>query len=186
MGLIWISVWLLGAGLWAAAEASFFFVVPDVLLTAAVLRIGLGRALLLCVFAAAIAALTGAGMWFWAGQDEAAARAAMLAVPAVGPDLVARVHREFDGAWPVHLVAGAISGVPYKLYAVEAGTRHTPLWLFVPASFAARLLRFVLTVLLTAMGRALLLRWRRPHWAVPLWAAAWTFIYLVYFRLRGL
>ena len=182
MGLIWI----LGACLWAAAEASFFFIVPDVLLTAAVLRVGLARSLRLCVMAAAIAALTGALMWHWAGQNQAAARAAMLAVPAIGPDLVARVHREFNGAWAIHLVLGAVSGVPYKLYAVEAGARHIPLWLFVPASFAARLLRFLLTVFLAGAGRALLLRWQRPQWAAPLWAAAWIIVYVIYFRLRGL
>jgi membrane protein YqaA with SNARE-associated domain len=178
-------IWLLATILWSAAEASFFFIVPDVLLTVAVLRLGLKRALLLCVMAAAMAAITGAMMWLWAGHDEAGAWAAMLAVPAVGPDLILRVQREFDGAWFFQMARGAVSGVPYKLYAVEAGVRHIPLWLFIPASFAARLTRFLLTVLLTAAGQALLLRWQRPAWAMPLWAAAWVIVYLLYFSLRG-
>lgn len=178
-------IWLLGVMLWAAAEASFFFIVPDVLLTAAMLRLGLRRALLLSVVAAVIAALTGALMWAWAAQEEAGARAAMRAVPAIGADLVSRVHREFDGAWFIAMVRGAVSGVPYKLYAVEAGVRQSPLWLFVPASFAARLPRFLLTVSLAAAGRRLLAHWQREAWAMPLWACAWTAVYLIYFGLRG-
>jgi membrane protein YqaA with SNARE-associated domain len=178
-------MWLLGAAAWGVAEASFFFLVPDILLTAALVRRGLRTALLLSVAAAICAALTGIGMYLWGAHDFAAARAAMLQIPAVGPDLLARVHGEFDGAWPLHLAAGAISGVPYKLYAVEAGVRHVPLWLFVPVSFAARLARFVLTVLLTALAQMLLVRLDKPQWAMPAWAVAWTLVYLVYFSLRS-
>jgi len=179
-------MWLLGAVVWGVAEASFFFLVPDILLTAALVRRGLRMALLLSVVAAICAALTGIGMYFWGAQDIAAARAAMLKVLAVSPDLLARVHGEFDGAWPLHLALGAISGVPYKLYAVEAGARQVPLWLFLPVSFAARLARFTATVGLTALGRALLLRLGKPHWMMPAWAVAWTLVYLVYFTQRGL
>jgi len=106
-------------------------------------------------------------------------------VPAVGPDLLARVQREFDAAWPLDLALGAIGGVPYKLYAVEAGARHVPLWLFLPVSFAARLARFVLTLLLAALGRALLLRLGKAQWMMVVWAVAWTLVYLVYFTLRA-
>jgi hypothetical protein len=133
MGLMWIAA----AVLWGAAEASVFFIVPDVLLTAAALRLGVRRALLLCLIAACAAALTGAILWLWAGHDPVAARQTMLHVPAVGPDLLARVHGEFDSAWPLHLLWGAMTGVPYKLYAVEAGSRHIPLLLFVPVSVGA-------------------------------------------------
>ena len=178
-------IWLFGAAAWGAAEASFFFLVPDILLTAALLRRGLRTALLLSVAAAICAALTGAAMYCWGAQDIAAARAAMLKVPAVGPDLLARVQREFSGAWSLELAMGAIGGVPYKLYAVEAGARHVPLWLFLPVSFAARLARFVLTLLLAALGRALLVRLGKAHWMMAVWAAAWTLVYLVYFTLRA-
>jgi membrane protein YqaA with SNARE-associated domain len=178
-------IWLIGAAVWGMAEASFFFLVPDILLTAALLRRGLQTAVLLSVVAAICAALTGIGMYLWGAHDLAAAQAAMLKVPAVGPDLLARVHRELGGAWPLHLVLGAVSGVPYKLYAVEAGARHVPLWLFVPVSFAARLARFVLTILLAMLGRVLLVRLGKVEWIMPVWAMAWMLVYLVYFTLRA-
>ena len=41
--------WIVAAALWGAAEASFFFLVPDILLTAAALRHGLKAGLLLSV-----------------------------------------------------------------------------------------------------------------------------------------
>jgi membrane protein YqaA with SNARE-associated domain len=176
--------WVIASALWGAGEASFFFIVPDVLLTAAALRFGWRRALMLCFVAAACAALTGVALWFWSARDPVAAWHAMLQVPAVGPDLLARVRREFDSAWALHLTLGAVSGVPYKLYAVAAGDRDIPLLLFVPVSFVARLLRFVLTISLAAGGSAVLRRLKRPKLAMPFWAAAWCAVYLVYFTMR--
>jgi membrane protein YqaA with SNARE-associated domain len=177
--------WIVAAALWGAAEASFFFLVPDILLTAAALRHGLKAGLLLSVCAATLAALTGVALWAWARHDPVQARAAMLHVPAVGPDLLARVHGEFDKGWPLHLTLGAVSGVPYKLYAVEAGVRGAPLWLFVPVSFAARLTRFALTVTAAAAARAGLAHLGRPDRAMPLWACAWILVYAVYFTIRA-
>ena len=179
-------IWIVAAIAWGAAEASFFFIVPDVLLTAAALRLGWRRDLILCLIAAGSAALTGAVLWLWAGHDPVAARSAMLHVPAVGPDLVARVHGEFESGWPLHLLLGAMTGVPYKLYAVEAGSRHIPLLLFVPVSVIVRLFRFALTATLAAAAGSLLRRFNRPKLIKPLWLAAWCLVYLVYFTQRGL
>src|SRR5450631_3498053 len=99
MGLIWI----VATAVWAVAEASFFFIVPDVLLTAAVFRFGLRAGLLLAILASLCASLTGLAMWLWAHGDAASARAAMLWVPAIGPDLLERAHREIAANWAPHL-----------------------------------------------------------------------------------
>ena len=174
---------IIGAALWGAAEASFFFIVPDVLLTFATVRFGLKTGLRLAASAAVSAALAGTMLWLWSHHDPASARAAMLWVPAVGPDLLARAHREIGGAWPLPLVIGALSGVPYKLYAVEAGARGIPLYLFLPMSVVARLLRFSLTVALTAAGGAIIKSRRAMTLA---WALAWIAVYVVYFSLRAM
>ncbi|HEX4636906.1 MAG TPA: hypothetical protein VH189_12035 [Rhizomicrobium sp.] len=177
-------IWVIGAALWGAAEASFFFIVPDVLLTAAALRLGLRRALMLCLVAATSAVLTGVVMWLWAAHDPMMARSAMLRVPAVGPDLLARVHGEFDQGWPRHMLLGAMTGVPYKLYAVEAGSRHISLLHFVPVSVIVRLFRFVLTASLVSAAGTLLRRLNRPGLVKPLWVATWCLVYLIYFTER--
>ncbi|HWC63814.1 MAG TPA: hypothetical protein VG501_09345 [Rhizomicrobium sp.] len=179
-------IWLFAAALWGAAEASFFFIVPDVLLTYIALRFSPWRASSACSVAALFAGFAGAGMWLWGSRDPDAARAAMLLVPAVGPDLLARVSDELaGGAWPFRMLAGAVSGIPYKLYAVEAGARHVPLLLFLPISFVARLARFVLTTGFTLAARFLLLRMGKSNWAVAIWAFAWCLVYAVYFTLRA-
>jgi membrane protein YqaA with SNARE-associated domain len=182
VGLIWYA----GAAIWGVAEATLFFIVPDVLITFAVVRFGLRRGLVLAVVAAAFASLAGLGMWFWGHNDPAAARHVMLLVPAIGPDLLARAAREVAHGWPLHLVTGAMTGVPYKLYAVEAGARGINPVLFVPMSFVARLTRFAVTALLLAAGRWLLLKVNRPNWVYPMWALAWFATYAFYFTTRAL
>jgi membrane protein YqaA with SNARE-associated domain len=182
MGLIWYA----GAAVWGVAEATLFFIVPDVLLTFVVVRSGLRQGLVLAVVAAAFASLAGLGMWFWARSDPATARHVMLLVPAIGPDLLARAQHEMAAGWPLHLVTGAMTGVPYKLYAVEAGAQGIDPLLFMPMSFVARLSRFVLTAVLMALGRWTLENVKRPEWAYAAWALAWFATYAFYFTTRAL
>lgn len=181
MGLIWLA----GAALWGIAEASLFFVVPDVLITFVVMRFGLRQGLFLCVVAAIFAAITGCGLWLWASHDAATARHVMLLVPAIGPDLLARARNEIASNWPIHLVTGAMTGVPYKLYAVEAGALGISPLLFLPMSFIARLSRFVLTAVAAAVGREIVTRLGQPGWRYGIWALAWIATYGFYWTTRG-
>ena len=183
MGLIWFA----GAALWGVGEATFFFIVPDVLLTLAVLRFGFRAGVKLAIAAAAAASLAGIGMWLWGAHDASSARAAMLTIPAIGPDLVRRAARETAAAdWPLNLVTGAITGVPYKLYAVEAGARGIDPVAFTAMSFAARLIRFVLTCALAAGWSRLSERFGRPWLAITGWIVAWLAVYATYFTLRAM
>jgi len=181
MGLIWI----LGAAAWGVAEATVFFIVPDVLLTLAVFRFGLRCALRLSVIAAASASLAGIAMWFWGHGDAASARHAMLLVPAIGPHLLARAAQEMKSGWPLHLVLGAVTGVPYKLYAIEAGANGINPVLFAAMSFPARFTRFVLTAAVAAVGRAFANWIELPHWGYPGWALVWIAVYAFYFSMRA-
>jgi len=182
MGLIWIAA---AAG-WGVAEATLFFFVPDVLLTYIVMRFGLRAGLRLAVVAAAAASIAGIGMWLWASRDPDAARHVMLMVPAIGPDLLERARGEITSNWPLHLFTGAMTGVPYKLYTVEAGAAHINPLLFALVSFPARLTRFALTVLAAELGREILIKIRRFKWRYWGWAAAWILVYTFYFAERFL
>lgn len=182
MGLIWI----VAAAGWGVAEASLFFFVPDVLLTFVVMRFGLRAGLKLAVVAAAAASITGIGMLLWSAHDPETARNVMLMVPAIGPDLLERAHSEIALNWPLHLFTGAMTGLPYKLYAVEAGAAHINPLLFALVSFPARLTRFVLTVLAAELGREILIKMRRLQWRYWGWGAAWFCVYALYFTTRFL
>ena len=180
MALIWIAA----TALWAAAEATVFFIVPDVLLTAAAIKFGIRRALLLSLLAAGVASFVGLGMWSWGAHDAVAARHVMLMVPAIGPDLLVRARGEVAHHWYIHLVTGAMTGVPYKLYAIEAGAAGIKPWLFVPVSFAARFSRFFLTVIAMGAGKQLLSMLNRERWSYAAWAIAWFLVYATYFTVR--
>lgn len=177
-------LWLAAAAVWGFAEATFFFVVPDVLLTAAVLVFGLRRAFRLAVFAALAAVAGGLFMMRWGASDIEAARGFLLSVPLVGHDLLTRVEAEMQGLWPVGLTLGAVTGAPYKIYAVEAGAAGVNMLLFALVSFFARLLRFSLAMGLAAGGFALARRLglRRLN-AIGL-AFAWCAIYAAYVMIR--
>jgi membrane protein YqaA with SNARE-associated domain len=181
MGLIWP----VAVACWAVAEATFFFIVPDVLITIAVLKFGPRAGVRLAVVAAVAAAAGGLGMWLWGHACPEAARKAVLTVPAVGPDLLTRAHREIAQNWFVHLVLGAVTGVPYKLYAVEAGAHGPTPLLFVPASIAARLTRFLVAVGLTTLMSKVLTRLNKPEWGYRVLALAWCLVYGTYFYIRA-
>jgi membrane protein YqaA with SNARE-associated domain len=178
------SLWSLAAFVWGFAEAMLFFVIPDVLLTMAALRLGLRPALGLCVVAALGAMVGGLVMWHWGASDVADARHALLGVPALGPDLLARVQGQTRQGWALHLALGPLSGTPYKIYAVEAGAAGVNPFVFAAVSFLARLPRFLLTTSLTAWVRSLLRRATVPLSPYLLLALAWVVNYAIYFYLR--
>jgi membrane protein YqaA with SNARE-associated domain len=179
-------MWFVAAALWGISEATFFFIVPDVLITAAVLRFGLRRALLLAATAALFASIAGLFMWSWGHHDADAARDFLRTVPLIGSDLIERATGEMQGGWPLHLVTGAMTGVPYKIYAVEAGAAGIDPLVFALMSFVARFARFAITAILMAAGRWILARlgWLRIQYGV--WAVAWLLTYAVYWLDRSL
>lgn len=184
MGIKDRRFWFAAAGLWGFAEATAFFIVPDVLLSAAAIVFGFAAALRFAAVAAAAAALGGLLMLRWGAGDADSARAFVLAVPLVGEDLLRRVGAEIEGAWAVHLAAGAVSGAPYKIYAVEAGAAGIGPALFALVSLAARFARFALTIGLVALGAAALNRIGAARWAPWALAACWAAIYGGYAFIR--
>lgn len=176
-------LWPAGAALWGFAEATLFFVVPDVLLSFAVLKRGWRRAIVAAGAATAGAVVGGGLMYLWGRQDAAGAQAALDLVPAIAPPMIAAVRQAMLNAWPTELFAGAVSGVPYKIYAVEAGARGLDLVAFLGASIVARFARFAGTILLTELGRRLLVAADRARWRMPLLAAFWLCLYGVYFAM---
>lgn len=180
MGMRNPKLWFAGAMVWGLAEATFFFIVPDLLLTAAVVAFGLKRAFRLSVAAAAAAALGGLLMWLYGASDPAGARSLLLSVPLLGADLLARVEGEMTGLWPLHLTVGAITGAPFKIYAAEAGALGVDPLLFALAGFLARLARFSLAIGLTAAGAGLASRLGLKRIVPYGLAACWLAIYAVY------
>jgi hypothetical protein len=56
-------------------------------------------------------------------------------------------------SWGLLMLKGSLTGVPFKVYASEAGAAGLPLWLFMLASPIVRLPRFLVAATLGAAAR---------------------------------
>jgi membrane protein YqaA with SNARE-associated domain len=170
------------AAAWGLAEATLFFLVPDVYLTRLALRDG-RRALLASLAATGGALLGGALMWAWAAADAGTAFAMLERVPAVSPAMLARVREELVASGWLAVLFGPARGTPYKLYAATSAALGMGLGGLLLVTVPARLVRFVALSLLAAwLGRGPLAGWslaarQRLHLAL------WTVFYGAYFAL---
>lgn len=168
--------------LWGFAEATLFFIVPDVLLSLIALE-SRRRAWIASGFAVAGALLGGGLMLHWAGLDAEQVRHALTAIPAISPQLLAEVRQQLGSMGFASLFVGSVTGVPYKIYAVEAGAAALPLMTFLIVSIPARALRFLAV---TALVGWLARRWLRGMsrgQRLGTALAAWLVFYAGYFSV---
>ncbi len=171
------------ACVWGLAEGMLFFIVPDVLISLAALCAG-RRALRHVAGAVVGAVLAGGLMVAWASADYPSASAAVRNVPFVRERMVAHVDEGLEQQGARALFRGAVTGIPYKLYAVEAPGRM-PISLFLAATVPARAARFLLVWSVFAV----LGSWIRGHkperWRLLAWihAALWASFYIVYWSV---
>jgi membrane protein YqaA with SNARE-associated domain len=170
------------AGAWGFAEACFFFIVPDVLLSWIALA-DLRRALVACLYALAGALLGGTLVWFWGASQPELFRQLFAALPGIDAELLAAVRTQLQEQGLTAVLLGPLRGTPYKLYALEAAVQQYPYLPFLLISIPARLLRFVLVTLLVGGIRNLVgarLSLRGARWIhVICWMAfyAWYFLH---------
>ena len=131
---------ILAAFLWGLAEATFFFVIPDVLLSFVAI-LDWPRTWKHVLAAIAGALLGGALLFHWASVDSAGARAAVSHVPFIRERMFREVSGGFRHEGWLSILLGSFSGIPYKLYAVEAPEFTSPLE-FLLATPPARAVRF--------------------------------------------
>ncbi len=167
--------------LWAFAEATLFFIVADVPISALALRRGWLPSALAAGLAALCAAVGGLALMAWARADPAAAHEAVARLPAIDPALIERAAVDWRAGGAVAMIEGAFRGVPYKLYVLAAADEGTAAARFFAASLIARLPRFLLVA---AFFSWLGPRLRRRLSALALWtlfAAGWSVFYAAYF-----
>lgn len=177
-------LWRIAAFVWGVAEATLFFIVPDVILSYLGLKRGARDTAIASLCAAAGAAVGGIIMFTWSQRDPAGAYAAVLAVPAISAAMgdAAFVAMQTKG-WFVATLEGPLSRTPYKVYAVIAPHMSAPLWLFAAASVLARLPRFLIVALGTVAIRHWLKRRFDTRRLVWVWAIAWVVFYIGFFAL---
>ena len=173
----------LAAALWGFAEATLFFIVPDVLLSFAVVARGWRPAVAASVWALAGALLGGVIMYLWGAADPAGALVVIELVPAISPAMVAQVQQDLAGQGFIALFRAGVTGVPYKIFAASAPQAGIGLAPFVLGSAAARLGRFLLAVIGTALVDAVLARRLARRGRLALLACFWVLFYALYWSL---
>jgi membrane protein YqaA with SNARE-associated domain len=171
-------LWLAFA--WGFAEATVFFIIPDVLLSWAALagaRDGL-RALLAIVAGGIIGGLL---MFGWASQAPDGARRAVESVPFVGNAMFERVRQDFSARRAAALLQGPGSGIPYKVYAVAAPA-HCGAVEFALVSVPARIERLALSWIAFTLIGWIFKRWICAHrdTAALVFAIFWIIVYAIY------
>lgn len=177
---------LLGSGgvalsfFWGLAEATLFFIVPDVLLSL-VSIFSLRRVWRHIAAAIAGAVAGGALMFFWAQTNPDSARGAVEKVPFVTEAMFAHVDAGFRKSGMLALYRGPMTGTPYKIYALAA-PKFASFASFVLATIPARGWRFILVSLFSAACAGVLrVRWNRSLGQLARWhALAWTVFYVFY------
>jgi membrane protein YqaA with SNARE-associated domain len=173
------------AALWGFFEATVFFIVPDVWISAIAMRRGWKAGALAASVACFGALLGGFVMYLWGSRNIEAARQFLDLIPAISPAMVAGAGEDLRLNGLIVMLTGAFTGVPFKIYAVEAGALKGGLIPFLMMAFAARLTRFVLAALIAAAAAQGLRRSLSERTILLLLAAFWVSFYAWYFAVTG-
>lgn len=178
---------LLAGLLWGLAEATVFFIVPDVYIGLVAL-FDWRKGLMVTWFALAGSMLGGALMYFLSAQNPAMMNHVLLSIPLIHQGMLDAVRSQLQtgGLWM--MVTGPKEGIPYKVYAVQAGIQNLPVLEFLLITIPARMGRFLLVGLIVSALGVGFREFVRKHTRLVLgvYAAFWILIYLVYYlRFRS-
>jgi membrane protein YqaA with SNARE-associated domain len=134
-------IWL--GALWGLAEATVFFLVPDILITASALFSP--KRSFAQLIAILIGALIGGALLYTAADkypDQT--KNVVLSVPFIKAHLLDQAERQMQERGLLALCLGSFSGIPYKTYAATA-PRHARFEVFMAMSVPARFFRFLVS-----------------------------------------
>ncbi len=143
--------------IWGLAEATFFFLVPDIWLS----RIAITsprEAYINVTIATAGAVLGGFIMYFVGLYAFEQLHKLLPLIPAIHSTMVENVGIELQHENPLYAMQkGSVTGIPYKIYALWAGHLEISLIIFITITTIVRSVRFTL-VTIVAHGMSLVLK----------------------------
>ena len=177
---------LIVAFLWGLAEATIFFIVPDLYL--GFVTLFHWRRGLLATFVAVVGAMAGGMvMYALAAANGAAINELLVRIPLISPDLVRTVAGQMEGSGLLAMVSGPLEAIPYKIYATQAGQQHLPFIPFLFLTILARLERLLPVALASAVCGTVFKRFIQRHTAlvVSAYGLLWVGVYVLYYlRMR--
>ena len=171
---------------WGVAEATLFFIVPDVAVGAVALHRP-SRALAAAGAAVVGALVGGAALALVAGAVGADVLDVVRAVPGIPDRMVVASAADVEARGGVALLLGPAAGVPYKLYATHMALAGWGLPSLLAWTVPARALRIVPVALLCALVG----RWarrplaRRRLLGTGIYLLPWYTLYVSYFLANG-
>ena len=173
----------LGA-VWGFAEATLFFLVPDVALTYLAI-LGPPYAWAACAAAVVGAVFGGALIYLLSARNPRRLREIFVHIPAIDRREIAAVRARVGRTGFAAVFLGPLLGTPYKLYAAEAGRRRMSLPVFLLVTVPARSVRFVLaTATWLWLAGGPLAGWSTSS-VTLLTTVFWVGFYAWYFRMKG-
>ena len=173
-----LPLWIVAG--WSAAEAAIFFLVADIPISWIAVRTGTKAAMLAAVVAAIASVVGTLVVLAWAGRDPAGAAAMMAALPGIDAALIAEAADRYRHG-PHAVLAGAFSGIPFKLFGLEAAKQGG--LLFLVLSPLLRLPRFLAVALFVGGISHFLERWMTVRQRLALLLVLWTVFYAWYFSV---
>jgi membrane protein YqaA with SNARE-associated domain len=167
--------------LWGFAEATLFFIIPDVFLGAVALFSPM-RGILCCIMSVLGAMLGGGIMYLLSCRIPQVMLDLLAKVPGISDSMIAQVGTDYRIYGLKAIFIAPWAGVPYKIYAVQAGIHGIDRTAFILATIPARLERFILVLLVTVLlgyrfKRSIL---RRPGYWMTAYAVFWIACYTAY------
>jgi hypothetical protein len=168
------------AFLWGFAEATLFFVVADVLLSLLVVWRGF-RVALLAALSAALGAVPGAVlMLVWSAHDPAELLGLLERLPSIDAAMIENAGEALAGNWFAAILAGAFSGVPYKVFAAQAWPAGIGTLAFLAATMPLRLARYLTVTACVAGIDFVLGKWLGRSVRITILCGAWILFYAIF------
>jgi membrane protein YqaA with SNARE-associated domain len=167
---------------WGFAEATFFFIVPDVLLTLIAIR-ALRPALKASLLALAGALTGGVLMYLLGASNPRLALQLLDRIPAISWEKIGTVHTQIDESGLLAVLLGPLKGIPYKIFAVDWGARRGSFIAFILISIPARYFRFLVTALIARAAAKLIqpITHHRAAIELTILTVIWIIFYALYF-----
>jgi membrane protein YqaA with SNARE-associated domain len=127
---------------WGIAEATIFFIVPDVYLGLVALLYW--RRGVLSAFAAVLGAIIGGSLIYWLAYNNPSGMRELLdSIPLISAEMIDNVGSQIDQEGIAAIFKAPLSGIPYKIYAYQAGVQGLNLISFLGITVPARLERLL-------------------------------------------
>ena len=170
--------WL--SGIWGFAEATLFFILPDVLLSYYALDKKHNLIRLCCI--TLLGALVGGGlMYCWGQYSFDTAYLLVESVPAINEELMAKVREQMKSSGVLAVFTGPLQGLPYKTFAIQASAANISFIEFLLISIPARLVRFLVIAYVARWVVFNLLKHLQRRHLVAVWGGVWLLVYPLYF-----